>query len=424
MHARLAVLLAVGVTSVGCAVPTEDQEADFDAQWTRRCAAGTTVAGIDVSYYQPNVDWAKVRGGGYRFAFLRVSDGLRFPDDKFASHWAGAKGAGILRGAYQFFRPAQDAAAQANLLLQKMGTLGPDDLPPVIDVEVQDGVSDAVLVSKVQTWLDIVEKATGRTPIIYAASGFWETIEGRSRFSRYPLWVANYGVSCPATPDTWSKWHFWQQSDTGRVPGISGGVDVNVWNGTYDQLLAFARGSAAQAPQTVPAFAIDWQRGSDGNYTFTAAPSTKVSRVVYTVDGFEIGRVERTASATFTRTTGFTTVATGRIFRADGYDATGKVVEIGNGVIDTTAAPAVFVKQKGGKTYEIGLENVPAGVASIEVRADDWLLPDAASSGATRSTRKAVLYTFNSIGTRKIAISTFNADGSPRGTIQRTVTLR
>src|SRR5262245_53102110 len=104
----------------------------------RVCADGPTVAGIDVSYYQKDIDWTKVKAAGVDFAFIRVSDGLNFIDSKFSSNWPSARSAGIVRGAYQFFRPGLDPVAQANLLIERMGPLEADDLPPVIDVETND----------------------------------------------------------------------------------------------------------------------------------------------------------------------------------------------------------------------------------------------------------------------------------------------
>ena len=81
------------------------------------CPAGQTTYGIDVSYYQGNIDWAAVAGAGVEFAIIRVSDGIGFHDPKFAQNWAGAKANGIIRGAYQFFRSDDDPIAQADLLI-------------------------------------------------------------------------------------------------------------------------------------------------------------------------------------------------------------------------------------------------------------------------------------------------------------------
>ncbi|MGE5183289.1 MAG: glycoside hydrolase family 25 protein, partial [Acidobacteriota bacterium] len=96
----------------GCAVPTRSiEQADV------ACADGPTIKGMDVSSYDPTVDFAMAHAAGIEFAFVRASDGTQYPDPMFATHWANAKAAGVIRGAYQFFRPAEDPIAQADLLL-------------------------------------------------------------------------------------------------------------------------------------------------------------------------------------------------------------------------------------------------------------------------------------------------------------------
>jgi lysozyme len=207
----------------------------------RKCAAGKTVRGVDVSYYQGNVSWAKVRKSGRRFAFARVSDGVGYPDSKFQRNWGAMKRAGLVRGAYQFFRPGQSATAQAKLLVRKLraaGGLKAGDLPPVLDIEVTDGHSSSLVVSRARTWLSYVTKKTGRRPIVYTAA-FMSGVLGK-HLSAYPLWVANFGASCPTMPSGWSTWRFFQSSDRGSVSGIGGRVDTDLFNGTLAHMKATA----------------------------------------------------------------------------------------------------------------------------------------------------------------------------------------
>ncbi|MBL8685498.1 MAG: C39 family peptidase [Myxococcales bacterium] len=253
MKPRFAVLLlSTLVTACAEEDPLTRDNFAGTVEEVRACeGSDSVVEGIDVSEYQPNVDWARVRASGRRFAFIRVSDGVRYEDRSFDAHWSGARSAGLLRGAYQFFRPGQDPIAQAELFVRKVGRLGVGDLPPVVDVESADGQSSATVVSNLRRWIERVRAGTGREPIVYAASGFWDGLSGTSEFGRYKLWVANYGVRCPYLPRDWSRWAFWQYSDGGSVPGIAGGVDVNVFNGTIDALQALAGGSSS-SPMTSP----------------------------------------------------------------------------------------------------------------------------------------------------------------------------
>ncbi|MCA9680112.1 MAG: hypothetical protein KC464_34085, partial [Myxococcales bacterium] len=240
-------LVPVGLALAACAddpAPSPPEVATVD-QAATVCAAGATVAGIDVSYYQGTIDWTAVAGDGIDFAFIRVSDGLTYFDSKFDANWAGARAAGVMRGVYQFFRPGQDPIAQADLLLEHMGTLGPDDLPPVIDVEATDGLAAADVAAGVAAWVAHIEAAIGRPPIIYSGKYFWNDNVRTDALAGYPLWVAQYGPTCPDLPTVWSDWALWQTGSTGRVAGISGNVDTDLFNGDLAALQAFAGVSVA-----------------------------------------------------------------------------------------------------------------------------------------------------------------------------------
>jgi lysozyme len=203
------------------------------------CAAGTTTPGVDVSYYNQTIDWPSVKTAGYEFAFIRVSDGATFHDPKFASNWAGAQAAGLVRGAYQFFRPTQSATEQADLMIAAIGTPGPGDLAPVIDVEVTGGLGPSAVAAAVGTWVDRVQAATGVTPIVYTGKYFWrDQVGGPSSFVDNPLWIAQYTSHCPTLPSPWTTWAFWQSSESGSVSGIPGAVDLDTFNGSLDELYA------------------------------------------------------------------------------------------------------------------------------------------------------------------------------------------
>ncbi len=164
---RVALLV---VALAGCAADELATTNDIESAATV-CGSGPTVKGVDVSYYQGDIDWVAAKADGVEFAFVRVSDGLGFEDPKFDQNWQATRDVGILRGVYQYFRPNQDAIAQADLLLTRMGTLGANDLPPVIAVETASGMSAAAVADQVQIWIDHVQAATGVMPIIY--TGFY-----------------------------------------------------------------------------------------------------------------------------------------------------------------------------------------------------------------------------------------------------------
>jgi lysozyme len=219
----------------------------------KTCAGPTTVKGVDVSVYQGTVNWSQVKSAGVHYAFIRVSDGTGTPDTKFAANWPNAKAAGVVRGVYQYFRPGQDPNAQAKLLADKIdaaGGLQPGDLPPVLDLETADSLSSATVVARAKTWLAAVEASLGIKPIVYTAA-FMSDVIG-TNFGGWTLWVANYGATCPTMPSGWTEWKFWQNSDSGSVAGISGGVDTDLFNGaaTDLQTLTF-KSQGTTTPTTV-----------------------------------------------------------------------------------------------------------------------------------------------------------------------------
>src|SRR5690349_556343 len=104
---RVTAVLAAACGLSSC-VPTEVTNDDLALseleQEATVCGSGPTVKGIDVSYYQGNIDWTRVKNDGVKYAFIRVSDGLGTIDTKFETYWAQSRANGIIHGAYQFFR--------------------------------------------------------------------------------------------------------------------------------------------------------------------------------------------------------------------------------------------------------------------------------------------------------------------------------
>lgn len=188
--------------------------------------------GVDVSKYQGDVDWKRVAGTGVRFAFARAVDD-KPPGDKadptFAANFAGIKAAGILRGAYHFFRPRRDAVAQAKLFVSIIGELKPGDLPPVLDLE-DDGssrlhqlppASAKMIVEGMTKWIDIVESALNRRVVIYTNAEYWlNKTNNSTRFRDHLLWIAHYNVDIPIVPTAFRSFSIHQYDVDRTVPGI------------------------------------------------------------------------------------------------------------------------------------------------------------------------------------------------------------
>lgn len=202
-----------------------------------RCQIGPTTPGIDVSYYQDTIDWPRVRRAGIQFAFIRLSDGAQLRDAKFATNWAEAGRAGVVRGAYQFFRPDQSVLAQADLMIAALQNGDPGDLPPVIDIEVDGGLDPAIVAARAQQWIERVRDKLGVEPIVYTGSDLWRS-GGAEPLGPQPLWIAHYTQNCPTLPPPWTRWRFWQHTDRGAVPGIEGPVDLDLFAGELGELQA------------------------------------------------------------------------------------------------------------------------------------------------------------------------------------------
>src|SRR5882724_10053984 len=227
----------------------------------------TTLPGIDVSHYQGTIDWGKVKSAGMAYAYTKATESTGSTDSQFAVNWPAIKSAGLLRGAYHFFHADQDATAQANHFLQVVAPSS-GDLPPVIDIESTSNASSSAIVSGVKTWLDVVQQSTGIVPMIYTVASFWNA-NLNSSFGNYPLWIANYGVSSPKLPTGWSNWNFWQYSQSGTVSGITGNVDMDYFNGSMNQLIAFAGSGAAPQPANT-----DGGTGTESGSGGSSGPST------------------------------------------------------------------------------------------------------------------------------------------------------
>lgn len=227
------------------------------------------VHGVDVSYWEPKVDWRALRAQGFRFAFVRATSSTGYVDPKFAEHWAGAREAGILRGAYHYLFGGQDAKKQAELFINTVGS-DKGELPPIVDLEdkYNEDVPNRKIMQTCKVFLDIIEPAFGRTPMVYSRKTYLEphvSINGKapSWANDYDLWVAQYpfefdlgrmpNVNMPKQPQGWRKWKFWQYSESAIVGGVTNEsnqpteIDLNWFRGTEAELFQFANVEPAEA---------------------------------------------------------------------------------------------------------------------------------------------------------------------------------
>ena len=200
------------------------------------------IHGIDVSYYQGKIDWKKVRemkedDVKITFAIIKASEGVMSVDPYFQRNWREAAKAGIVCGAYHFFRPQKSGEWQARFFLQTV-KFETGDLPPVVDIEQLNGVDPEQMRKELKAFIRIVEKRTHVKPIIYSGLTFYKDYL-RGYFDAYPLWIAHYHQP-KLNLDASTKWYFWQHSDRAKITGINHVVDFNAFKGdstSFSQLL-------------------------------------------------------------------------------------------------------------------------------------------------------------------------------------------
>jgi lysozyme len=226
----LVVLTGIAVATAVYAIVHRHHAAEQPPLMPKECPIDQPSPGIDVSYYQGDIAWSRVKRAGIKFAFIRAADGTEIVDTMFEANWGGAANAGIPHGAYQYFRADQSPTDQADVLITLLRTHGVGELPPVIDVEDTAGLPLQQVVEAARAWIDRVKSQLHVEPIVYTNPGMW-TLRGAPELASQILWVAHYTTTCPTLPPPWAKWTFWQYTDNGRVDGIDGVVDLDVLDG-------------------------------------------------------------------------------------------------------------------------------------------------------------------------------------------------
>lgn len=206
---------------------------------------GFEIHGIDISHYQGKIDWeqlknAMIKGCPVRFVIIKSTEGSSRLDENFRENFNQARDFGFIRGVYHFWSNKSTAREQAYYFLDQVH-LTDGDLPPVLDIEhkpadksVEDFQRDVL------TWLHIVEDKYHVKPIIYTYYKFKEQYLSAPVFEDYPYWIAHYYVGKVQYK---GKWKFWQHTDVGKLPGIKGYVDFNIYNGSYYELKQLCIGS-------------------------------------------------------------------------------------------------------------------------------------------------------------------------------------
>lgn len=193
-----------------------------------------TVRGIDISHHQGEIDWDQVKGQGLSFVYMKATEGDDFQDERFAANWEGAARAGLLRGAYHFYDLCQEGAPQAENLFSVLPAEA-GMLPPAIDIERDGGCRPSEMptreafLEQFSVFIEAVTERYGVKPVLYLEKGiYFRYLQGVAE--GYDLWFPDPDSVKPEVPEG-LQWKFWQHSCRGRVPGIEGPVDLDVFYG-------------------------------------------------------------------------------------------------------------------------------------------------------------------------------------------------
>lgn len=199
---------------------------------------GYSVHGIDVSKHQGSIDWKRVsqmkkNGIQITFVFIKATEGITRQDNKFLTNWKHSEQNGLLRGAYHFYYPSRDAGKQADNFISIV-KLSKGDLPPVVDIEYSNGKPAKKICDNLKVFVEKLEKYYTVKPIIYTNINFYNTYL-IGNFDDYPLWIAGYFDHDRFYNEFTTPWLIWQHSEMGKLDGIGGNVDFNVFNGSLEK---------------------------------------------------------------------------------------------------------------------------------------------------------------------------------------------
>ena len=203
--------------------------------------------GIDVSHHQGNIDWSEVYNAGYRFTFVKATEGDHRPpviiDPNFETNMENGRNAGLLIGAYHVAHPEMNEPFdEARFFSSIAGNyLKEGYLRPALDLEKGSEEGKKYLSNWIETWISTVKEEVGVEPIIYVSSNAAENYLDKS-IAKYSLWIAHYTYDPGIPPNTgiWDSWDFWQYCDNGSIPGINGFVDLDLFKGSEAELNNFA----------------------------------------------------------------------------------------------------------------------------------------------------------------------------------------
>lgn len=207
------------------------------------------VHGIDISRWQGDIDWHEVkRSGKANFAWIKATEGGDHVDPRFVDNWIGARKAGVPRGAYHFYYFCRPVEEQIEWV-KEVVPVDPQAIPLVLDMEwnahsktCQLRPGRTQILRDMKLFLDEMERHYGKRPVIYSSVDFHrDRLVGALKGEQF--WLRSVASYPNNIYDQRDDWVFWQYTAEGRVPGIRGDVDRNVFFGTKSQYRDWLKGN-------------------------------------------------------------------------------------------------------------------------------------------------------------------------------------
>ena len=192
-------------------------------------SGGRQYRGIDISEFQGEIDFEEVRRSGIEAVYIRVGAG-EYTDEYFAENYERAKAAGLKIGFYHYVtaRSVEEGRRQARFFASLAAGREPD-MRLAMDFEYFGSLSVSQINAISEAYLDELTALTKREAVIYSDLSNARTIFSRALAEKYPLWAAQYGADEPSANGKWREWVGFQYTDEGRVGGIYGNVDRNIF---------------------------------------------------------------------------------------------------------------------------------------------------------------------------------------------------
>lgn len=186
----------------------------------------TTLQGIDVSHWAGKINFERVRDSGIRIVYIKATQGTDYVDPDFERNYRDAHREELNIGFYHYVtaRDINEASEEARFFASRIRDKV-QNARATMDFETFGELTTAEIRGISLRFLETLERELGHLPVIYSDVSNASTHFADRRLTKYPLWIADYGVSRPDMENPWSRWSGWQYTDRGRVRGIAGDVD-------------------------------------------------------------------------------------------------------------------------------------------------------------------------------------------------------